>query len=44
MLHATGKTIMRPLYYDFSLSDTFVATGTAVNDPRIIHQFMFGNS
>ncbi|KAF4576252.1 hypothetical protein EYR36_004229 [Pleurotus pulmonarius] len=42
MLQATGRTIMRPLYYDFSLSDRFVAQGTATNDPLVVHQFMFG--
>ncbi|KAG7095263.1 hypothetical protein E1B28_006036 [Marasmius oreades] len=41
-LQATGKTIMRPLYYDFSLSDPFVANATRFNDPSIVHQFMFG--
>ncbi len=33
---------MRPLYYDFSLSDSFVAQATATNDPLVVHQFMFG--
>ncbi|THU93345.1 glycoside hydrolase family 31 protein [Dendrothele bispora CBS 962.96] len=42
MLHETGKTIMRPMYYDFSLSDPFVRNGTRSNDPRIIYQFMMG--
>ncbi|KAF8064969.1 family 31 glycoside hydrolase [Lyophyllum atratum] len=42
LLQQTGKTIMRPLYYDFSLSDAFVVEGTAANDPAIVHQFMFG--
>ncbi|KAL0576421.1 hypothetical protein V5O48_005557 [Marasmius crinis-equi] len=41
-LQATGKTIMRPLYYDFSLSDSFVANATRFNDPAVVHQFMFG--
>ncbi|KAF8868633.1 glycoside hydrolase family 31 protein [Infundibulicybe gibba] len=42
MLQATGRTIMRSLFYDFSLSDQFVVDGTRNNDPLIIHQFMFG--
>ncbi|KAK0494724.1 glycoside hydrolase family 31 protein [Armillaria luteobubalina] len=42
MLQATGKTIMRPLYYDFSLSDENVLNGTRANDPNIIHEYMFG--
>ncbi|KAJ8483389.1 hypothetical protein ONZ45_g14620 [Pleurotus djamor] len=42
LLQATGRTIMRPLYYDFSLSDPFVASGTASNNPLIVHQYMFG--
>lgn len=33
---------MRPLYYDFTLSDENVVNGTAVNDPLIVHEFMFG--
>lgn len=33
---------MRPLYYDFSLSDPFVSEATATNDPLVVHQFMFG--
>lgn len=33
---------MRPLYFDFSGSDAFVVNGTGSNDPRIVHQFMFG--
>ncbi|KAI3613081.1 glycoside hydrolase family 31 [Moniliophthora roreri] len=41
-LQATGKVIMRPLYYDFSLSDPFVVNGTKANDPSIVHQYMFG--
>jgi hypothetical protein len=41
-LQETGKSIMRPLYYDFSLSDPFVASGTKANDPIIVHQYMFG--
>ncbi|KAF9011728.1 glycoside hydrolase family 31 protein [Cyathus striatus] len=40
-LQETGKTIMRPLYYDFS-SDSMVVKGTKDNDPSIIHQFMLG--
>ncbi|KAK7018677.1 hypothetical protein VNI00_018332 [Paramarasmius palmivorus] len=40
-LQATGKSIMRPLYYDFS-SDPFVANATRFNEPTIVHQFMFG--
>ncbi|KAJ3799473.1 glycoside hydrolase family 31 protein [Lentinula aff. detonsa] len=35
-------TIMRPLYYDFALSDPFIVTGTQTNDPKIVHQFMMG--
>ncbi|KAF9078456.1 glycoside hydrolase family 31 protein [Rhodocollybia butyracea] len=42
LLQETGRTIMRPLYYDFSLSDAFVANGTQTNDPTIVHQFMMG--
>ncbi|KAJ8698978.1 hypothetical protein PTI98_005623 [Pleurotus ostreatus] len=42
MLQDTGRTIMRPLYYDFTLSDENVVNGTAVNDPLIVHEFMFG--
>ncbi|KAE9402747.1 glycoside hydrolase family 31 protein [Gymnopus androsaceus JB14] len=42
MLQQTGKTIMRPLYYDFSLTDPFVVNGTKTNDYTIIHQFMQG--
>ncbi|ETW77514.1 glycoside hydrolase family 31 protein [Heterobasidion irregulare TC 32-1] len=41
-LQATGRTIMRPLYYDFSLSDPFVANATAANDPLVVHQFLLG--
>uniref|UniRef100_A0A0W0F472 Glycoside hydrolase family 31 protein n=1 Tax=Moniliophthora roreri TaxID=221103 RepID=A0A0W0F472_MONRR len=41
-LQATGKSIMRPLYYDFSLSDPFVANATRFNEPAVIHQFMLG--
>ncbi|EEB90455.1 hypothetical protein MPER_11336 [Moniliophthora perniciosa FA553] len=41
-LQATGKFIMRPLYYDFLLSDPFVANATRFNDPAVIHQFMSG--
>lgn len=43
MLQETGKTVMRPLYYDFSLSDPFIANATGSNDPSVVHQFMFGN-
>ncbi|KAK7461907.1 hypothetical protein VKT23_008338 [Stygiomarasmius scandens] len=42
MLHETGRTIMRPLYYDFSLSDSFVVDATRDNDPNVVHEFMFG--
>ncbi|EEB98376.1 hypothetical protein MPER_02126 [Moniliophthora perniciosa FA553] len=42
-LQATGKSIMRPLYYDFSLSGSFVANVTRFNVPAVIHQFMLGN-
>ncbi|KII91682.1 glycoside hydrolase family 31 protein [Plicaturopsis crispa FD-325 SS-3] len=42
MLQKTGRTIMRPLYYDFSLSDSFVVSATAANDPLVVHQFMLG--
>ena len=41
-LQATGRTVMRPLYYDFSLSDPFVANATAANDPLVVHQFLLG--
>ncbi|KAK0449736.1 glycoside hydrolase family 31 protein [Desarmillaria tabescens] len=43
-LQATGRTIMRPLYYDFSLSDENVVNGTRSNDPNIIHEYMFGEN
>ncbi|KAL9709227.1 hypothetical protein Ac2012v2_007581 [Leucoagaricus gongylophorus] len=33
---------MRPLYFDFSLTDEFVQSATQGNDPAVIHQFMFG--
>lgn len=33
---------MRPLYYDFSLSDEFVVNATKANDPLVTHQFMLG--
>ena len=33
---------MRPLYFDFSLTDEFVQSATQANDPAVIHQFMFG--
>jgi len=42
MLHQTGRVIMRPLYFDFLVSDDFVKNGTQANDPAIVHQFMFG--
>ncbi|ESK90799.1 glycoside hydrolase family 31 [Moniliophthora roreri MCA 2997] len=41
-LQATGKSIMRPLYHDFSSSDPFVANATRFNEPAIVHQFMLG--
>ncbi|KAL1741983.1 glycoside hydrolase family 31 protein [Schizophyllum fasciatum] len=41
-LQATGKTIMRALYYDFSLSDPTVVEGTRTNDPSIVHEYMLG--
>ncbi|EEB96193.1 hypothetical protein MPER_04713, partial [Moniliophthora perniciosa FA553] len=41
-LQASGKSIMRPLYHDFSLSDPFVANATRFNEPAIVHQFMLG--
>ncbi|KAJ6602682.1 family 31 glycoside hydrolase [Mycena vulgaris] len=41
MLQASGKTIVRGLFFDFS-NDPKVVTGTAVNDPSIVHQYMFG--
>ncbi|KAN0094602.1 glycoside hydrolase family 31 protein [Tylopilus felleus] len=34
MLQATGRSIMRPLYYDFSLC--------LPDDPLVVHQFMLG--
>ena len=43
MLATSGKTIVRALYYDFS-NDEVVVKGTAVNDPSIVHQYMFGTS
>jgi len=42
ILQSTGRTIMRALYYDFSVSDPFVVNATAVNDPLVVFQFMFG--
>ncbi|KAH7928869.1 glycoside hydrolase family 31 protein [Leucogyrophana mollusca] len=42
MLQETGRTLMRPLYYDFSLSDPFVAKATGANNPLVAHQFMMG--
>jgi alpha-D-xyloside xylohydrolase len=42
MLQESGRTIMRPLYYDFSLTDPFVVNGTARNEGTIVHQYMFG--
>ncbi|KAJ7318826.1 glycoside hydrolase family 31 protein [Mycena albidolilacea] len=41
MLQASGKTIVRGLFFDFS-NDPRVVNGTAVNDPSIVHQYMFG--
>ncbi|KAL1704236.1 glycoside hydrolase family 31 protein [Schizophyllum commune] len=41
-LQASGKTIMRALYYDFSLSDPAVVEGTRTNDPSIVHEYMLG--
>lgn len=41
-LQKTGKTIMRPLYYDFATSDPFIAEATRSNTPAIVHQYMFG--
>ncbi|KAJ7460833.1 glycoside hydrolase family 31 protein [Mycena latifolia] len=41
MLQASGKTIVRGLFFDFS-NDPKVVSGTAVNDPAIVHQYMFG--
>ncbi|KAJ6559323.1 glycoside hydrolase family 31 protein [Mycena sp. CBHHK59/15] len=41
MLQASGKTIVRGLFFDFS-NDPRVVSGTAVNDPSIVHQYMFG--
>ncbi|TFK52912.1 glycoside hydrolase family 31 protein [Heliocybe sulcata] len=42
MLHDTGRAIMRPLYYDFSVSDEMVVNATATNNPLVTHQFMLG--
>ncbi|KAJ7213434.1 glycoside hydrolase family 31 protein [Mycena pura] len=41
MLQESGKTIVRGLFFDFS-NDPKVVSGTAVNDPSIVHQYMFG--
>ncbi|KAA1474566.1 glycoside hydrolase family 31 protein [Dentipellis sp. KUC8613] len=41
-LQDTGRTIMRPLYFDFSISDPFVANATRFNEPLVTHQFMLG--
>ncbi|TFY81860.1 hypothetical protein EWM64_g2146, partial [Hericium alpestre] len=41
-LQATGRSIMRPLYYDFSLSDPIVVSGTRANDGLVTNQFMLG--
>ncbi|KAJ7860899.1 glycoside hydrolase family 31 protein [Mycena leptocephala] len=41
MLQSSGRTILRGLFFDFS-NDPAVVNGTAVNDPAIVHQYMFG--
>lgn len=41
MLQASGKTIVCGLFFDFS-NDPRVVIGTAVNNPWIVHQYMFG--
>ncbi|KAA1474565.1 glycoside hydrolase family 31 protein [Dentipellis sp. KUC8613] len=41
-LQSNGRSIMRPLYYDFSLSDPLVANATRANSPLVTHQFMLG--
>ncbi|EIW79742.1 glycoside hydrolase family 31 protein [Coniophora puteana RWD-64-598 SS2] len=41
-LQYSGRTIMRALYYDFSLSDPFVVQATSVNNPLVTQQYMFG--
>ncbi|KAJ7834163.1 glycoside hydrolase family 31 protein [Mycena leptocephala] len=41
MLQASGKTIVRGLFFDFS-NDPKVVSGTAANDPTIVHEYMFG--
>jgi alpha-glucosidase (family GH31 glycosyl hydrolase) len=43
MLQSSGRTILRGLFFDFS-NDPAVVNGTAVNDPAIVHQYMFGAS
>ncbi|KAI0313243.1 glycoside hydrolase family 31 protein [Amylostereum chailletii] len=41
-LQSNGGPIMRPLYFDFSLSDPFVVNATRANDPLVVHQYLFG--
>ncbi|TFY64580.1 hypothetical protein EVG20_g5893 [Dentipellis fragilis] len=41
-LQSSGRSIMRPLYYDFSLSDPLVSNATRSNSPLVTHQFMLG--
>ena len=43
MLHATGRSIIRPPYHHFSLSDPFVAQPTGGNDPLVVHRSMLGS-
>jgi hypothetical protein len=42
MLQESGRAIMRPLFFDFSLNDEFVVNATRKNDPLVVHQFMLG--
>ncbi|KIY66213.1 glycoside hydrolase family 31 protein [Cylindrobasidium torrendii FP15055 ss-10] len=41
-LQASGRTILRALYYDFSLSDAHVVEGTGSHDKQIMGEYMFG--
>lgn len=40
--HLSGRMIMRPLYMDFSLTDSSISTMTAINNNVTTQQYMFG--
>jgi alpha-glucosidase (family GH31 glycosyl hydrolase) len=40
-LQGTGSPILRALYHDFS-SDEFVTAATAINNPLVTEEYMFG--